>query len=235
MNQVKVISTLQSDEVRRALRGLAPKVQERILKKGMRRGMQPMRDALRQAWRAANYRGKDTHRKAIASATLIDARRTGRGTEIQGRVGVMYGRKGGAAAKGRQKIWHLLEKGFSRFDNRSAYTNYSAAARSDRDGYRKFVKDNRAAIMSEGLPKQMRSDALRAMYADARTKFSIFTGERASRKTERAKSGRARMPGAFISYKVMVRKWRETMMRVREEIIDAAREALREGGRRGNR
>ena len=234
MTQVRLISTLQADDVKAALRGLAPKVQERVVKKGMRRGMKPMQEALRQAWRSANYRGKDTHRRAIAAATLTDARRSGRGTEIVGKVGVMYGRKGGATAKGRQRIWHLLEGGFRRFNQGSAYANFSKGSQSDRAGYRKFVTENRKSIMAEGLPKQMRSDALRAMYADARTKFSIYVSERETRKESRSKSQIAMMLGSYRSKMVVRFMLFATMRKVRDEVLEAARAALLGGGR-GNR
>lgn len=234
MTAVKVTSTLRADDVKRALRGLPAKVQERVLRKGMRRGMKPMQDALRRAWTAAPYKGKPTHRKAIAAATLVDARRSGRGTEIVGRTGVMYGRKGGARAKGRQRVWHLLENGFRRFVGSNAYRPYSAAASADRDGYRKFVRENRKSIMSEGLPKGMRSDALRAMHADARTKFQAYTGERESRRKQRRSSSATVVQGSHRSMIVVRSRMRETLQRVREEIIAAARDALR-GVRRGNR
>lgn len=233
MNDVRVISTLQSDQVQKVLRNLPSRVQQRVLRKGMRRGMKPMQDALRRAWRSANYRGKPTHRQAIAAATLVDARRSGRGTEIVGRTGVMYGRKGGAAAKGRQRVWHLLENGFRRYASKSAYRRYSPAASAERDGYRKFVAENRKSIMGEKLPKLMRNEALRSMYADARTKFGTFSGERAARAVERKNYTTTVQVGSFRSRSVVRSRMAETMARVRDEIIAAAKEAL--GVQNGNR
>lgn len=105
---------LDAKKVERALAALPPKLNERVRKKAIRKAMNPARKALQQLWRSAPYRGKALHRKAIASATKLDVRRRGRGpaAATMFALGVQYGRKGGAAAKGRQRVWHLLERGF---------------------------------------------------------------------------------------------------------------------------
>lgn len=105
---------LDAKEVERALTALPPKLNERVRKKAIRATLNPARNALRALWKAAPYKGKPLHRKAIASATKLDVRRRGRGpsASTQFALGVQYGRKGGASAKGRQRVWHLLEHGF---------------------------------------------------------------------------------------------------------------------------
>lgn len=105
---------LDAKEVERALAALPPKLNEKVRKRAIRGVLTPARKALRQAWRSAPFRGKALHRKAIASATKLDVRRRGSGPSAPTMfsLGVQYGRKGGAAAKGRQRVWHLLENGF---------------------------------------------------------------------------------------------------------------------------
>ena len=237
MTRTTIKAELRADEMKRALRGLAPKVQQSVLRKGMRRGLMPLRDRLRTEWRSAFYRGRPTHRRAIAAATQIDVRRAGPASAgaVQGRVGVMYGAKGGATAKGRQRIWHLLEGGFRRYTNRKAYANLSKGVQADRDGYRQFVRANRKAIMAEGLPKLMRADAMRSMYAAARQSFPAFVAERTARAKAREQSSRSFIPGSFRSRGVVRATMKDAMRRVRDEVISAAREALAGGGRGRNR
>ena len=232
MTPTKIKAELRADDLKAALRGLPARIQQSVLKKGMRRGLTPIRERLRSEWRAAMYRGKPTHRRAIAAATLIDVRRSGRSSvpAVTGKVGVMYGAKGGASAKGRQRIWHLLEGGF-RMVNRKSYANYPAGVRSERDGYRQFIKQNRKSIMSEGLPKPMRAEALRSMYAAARASFPAFISER-TRRAKAREVGRVLIPGSFRSRGVVRAMMVNAMQKVREEVIQAAREALA-GGRRG--
>lgn len=101
-------------KVRAMLATLSPQVNEQVRKKGARNALGPFLKNLRGLWRSAAFRGKPTHRRAIASATRVDIRRKGSGptAPLQIRMGVQYGRKGGARARGRQRIWHLLENGF---------------------------------------------------------------------------------------------------------------------------
>jgi hypothetical protein len=111
---VRMRYTVSDTEVRKALAALPSSLSQRVRKKGMRTALRPVREDLRRIWRSANFRGKPTHRRAIADATKIDVRRRGSGSAavIVGEAGVVYGKKGGARAKGRQRIWHLLEDGF---------------------------------------------------------------------------------------------------------------------------
>jgi len=106
--------TVDSAEVRKTMAQLPMKLNESVRKKAIRKVFQPAVKELRQIWRSAPYRGKPIHRRAISSATkLLPPKRTaGPGSPISIVVGVQYGRKGGSRAKGRQRIWHLLENGF---------------------------------------------------------------------------------------------------------------------------
>ena len=106
--------TLADAEVRKALAALPSNLSQRVRKKGMRTALRPVREDLRRIWRSASFRGKPTHRRAIANATRIDVRRRGSSSAavVVGEAGVVYGKKGGARAKGMQRVWHLLEDGF---------------------------------------------------------------------------------------------------------------------------
>lgn len=103
--------TVADQEVRRALERLPKQMANNVRKRGMRKPLMKVRDDLRRLWRKAKFRGKSPHRRAIASSTRIDIRRVQHGN-IRGIVGVHYGKKGGARAAGRQRIYHLLESGF---------------------------------------------------------------------------------------------------------------------------
>lgn len=238
--QVNVVSQLQANDLKAALKGLAPHVQQSVLRKGMRRGLAPMQKAIAAEWRRARYRGRPMHRYAIAAATQLDARRRGGGVTapIVGRVGVRYGRKGGTIAKGRQKIWHLLEGGFARYSRGSgAYRNYSPGVAAEKDAYRSALKANRKAIFEQGLPKAKRAAAMRSMYSGLREQFPAFTGERQQRAAARAaqRSIAANMvvkPGSWLTKRTVRRMMQQTLEAIRDETLKAAREALR-GGRRG--
>lgn len=104
-------------EVRAVLEQLPKRIANNVRKRGMRKPLAKVRDGLRRLWRSAKFRGKAPHRKAIAAATRIDIRRGQRGI-IRGIVGVQYGKKGGARAKGRQRVYHLLEGGFKHTTSR---------------------------------------------------------------------------------------------------------------------
>ncbi len=106
--------TLDDKNVRKTLAALPPKLNERVRKRAIRSVLNPARNSLRALWKAAPYKGKPLHRRAIASATRVDIRRNGAGPSapLVFALGVQYGRKGGSRAKGRQRVWHLLENGF---------------------------------------------------------------------------------------------------------------------------
>ena len=108
---------LKVDTARTAkvLNGLPRNLSESIRKKAIRAAFQPYVKTLRQAWRGARFKGKETHRKAIAAATkLASPKRIGSGdtARIRAQMGIQYGFKGGSKARGRQRIYHLLESGF---------------------------------------------------------------------------------------------------------------------------
>lgn len=107
--------TVDSKELRKTLERLPANLNERVRKKGARKALAPLTKEMAALWRSANYRGrKATHRRAIASATQLDIRRMGGDAmaPLRCRIGVRYGAKGGARAKGRQRVYHLLELGF---------------------------------------------------------------------------------------------------------------------------
>ena len=107
---------VESAEAQAALNGLPRLMSESIRKKAIRAALQPYVKSLRAKWLAAPYRGKNTHRKAIAAATkLASPKRMGNGDTavIRCALGVQDGSKGGGKARGRQRVYHLLEQGFN--------------------------------------------------------------------------------------------------------------------------
>jgi hypothetical protein len=107
--------TADSSSAQAVLNGLPRALSESIRKKAIRAALQPYVKTLRQRWQSAIYRGKAPHRKAIAAATQLSSpKRIGSGdtATIRAALGVQYGRKGGAKARGRQRVYHLLEQGF---------------------------------------------------------------------------------------------------------------------------
>jgi hypothetical protein len=123
--------TVDSKELRKTLERLPANLNERVRKKGARKALAPLTKEMAALWRSASYRGKGTHRRAIAAATQLDIRRLG-GTAtapLRSRIGVRYGRKGGARAKGRQRVYHLLELGF----------RHKAAGKRIQGAYRSFT------------------------------------------------------------------------------------------------
>lgn len=240
--QTTITTTLQADDLKAALKRLPANVQQSVLRKGMRRGLKPMEKALQDEWRRARYKGRPLHRYAISFATQSDARRRGSGmtAPIVGRVGVRYGGKGGALAKGRQKIWHLLEAGFARYPRKSgAYKNFSPEVAAERVAYGAAVKAGRTDIFKQKLPKGKKKEAMRAMYAGLREQFPAFVAERQARADSRSKvraiaANMVVKAGAWISKKTVRRMMSQTLQAVRSETLAAAAAALK-GGRRGNR
>lgn len=106
---------VSTSEATAALNGLAPALSESIRKKAIRAALQPYVKTLRPVWKSARYRGKAPHRTAISAATKLASPKrmgAGPGAPIRASLGVQYGRKGGNKARGRQRIYHLLEDGF---------------------------------------------------------------------------------------------------------------------------
>jgi hypothetical protein len=100
--------------VNAALGRLSAELNEQARRKGIRRALRPFVTELRGVVGTGPYRGKNLHRKAMASATGILIKRGGPGpqSKLIAQLGVRYGKKGGKAARGRQGVFHLLEQGY---------------------------------------------------------------------------------------------------------------------------
>lgn len=105
---------VDSSAVGAALGRLSDELNEKARRTGIRRALRPFVSELRSVVGTGPYRGKNLHRKAMASATGITIKRGGAGpqSKLIVQLGVRYGKKGGAAARGRQGVFHLLEQGF---------------------------------------------------------------------------------------------------------------------------
>lgn len=104
--------TVEDRDVIRTLRALPPNLNEQVRKKSIRAAARPYVAKLKAAWRAERFGGKGKVRRAIASTTKLDGpKRRGGGNLalLTFGIGVDYAGKSG---KGRQRIWHLLERGF---------------------------------------------------------------------------------------------------------------------------
>lgn len=104
--------TVEDRDVIRTLRALPPKLNEQVRKKSIRAAARPYIAKLKAAWRAERFGGKGKVRRAIASTTKLDGpKRRGGGNlaPLTFGIGVDYAGKSG---KGRQRLWHLLERGF---------------------------------------------------------------------------------------------------------------------------
>lgn len=159
MNGVKFV--LDAKEVRRALAALPPKLNERVRKKAIRSVFGPARKSLRNAWRSAPLRGgKALHRKAIASATKLVVRRRGSGPEAPTvfTLGVQYGFKGGSKAKGRQRIYHLLENGFKHISGTRAAGKHIS---------QRWIAANQSRLLTE-LQQTLLIEAAAAWGSDAK-------------------------------------------------------------------
>lgn len=108
--------TIDTDEVTKTLARLSPMLNEAVRKKAIRKGFKPFVANLRAVLLNAPYvrSGKNTHRKAIASATRVSSpKRMGpAGAPIRAELGVQMGSKGGARARGRQFVFPWTENGF---------------------------------------------------------------------------------------------------------------------------
>jgi hypothetical protein len=226
--QVTLKTQFRDGNVRAALARLGPKVAQNVIKRSMRKALDPVRAALRQTWVAAGYRGKPLHRRAIDKATRIDVRRAGGGKSagITGRVGVMYGKSGGTGAGGRQKIWHLLEGGFRHYAKGSkAYANFSKDAKAEQVNYKAIIAAKRPAALAG--PRSERAGKLRAVFAAAREAAPTFVAERSGRTEARKTATAKQIPGAFRSRAVASRMLPEITKNLRDYILQAAKEALR--------
>jgi len=226
-------------EVRKVLSSLPRNVAQRVQKKGMRTALQPVRDNLRQLWRNAQFRGKPPHRKAIASATKIDVRRYGSGPRavIAGEVGVVYGRKGGVGAKGRQKVWHILEHGYRHFGGAGGI-NFarSSAAKAEAEGRRAFINAERNRVFQQFKGnsfenRKQRGEAIRAVFAEARRRFAAYAADLEARriviKNLRSAGTGRQMPGRKLSTTYIRRNMRRILNAISQQTLLEARAALR--------
>lgn len=227
--------TVQDAEVRRVLQQLPKQIATNVRKRGMRKPLMKVRDDLRRLWGKAKFRGKAPHRRAIASATRIDIRRVQNG-RIRGSVGVMYGGAGGKAAKGRQRIWHLLEDGFRHASRGSsdAYSNISQGLRGQRDARHAYVKKARKEIFERikgrnFQAKTERRKAMQAMYASARERYAelaSYTDKRRGR-IAKAMSMAKRIRGRGISRGYVAANGARVFREISQSILREARAALK--------
>jgi hypothetical protein len=216
-------SSFESNDLRKALKNLPPKVQEAILKKSMRAAMQPTRDDLRKAWLAASFRGKPPHRVAIADATRIDVRRgPPKSGQIVGRVGVDY------KASSKARVWHLLEAGFRHFADRKVYANFKSKTQKDR--YLAQVHAGRSEIFGErGLSRKKRVELLQMLYGEAKAANPSFVAERSGRAATRKATSTTAIAGRWISKKIIAANMSKMMEAVKDQALQAAEEALKGG------
>jgi hypothetical protein len=227
---------LDSKELKATLEKLPERLNERARKNGARRALAPFVKELAAIWKASKYRGKPTHRKAIAAATQLDIRRMGAGptAELRSRIGVRYGSKGGSRAKGRQRIYHILESGFRHFGRASKF--YSAPPEhliAQRDARRAFVKEQRDAIW-KATPgntreaKRVRTAAMYAMYGEARARFPDLHDYTYSKRQEmnKAKGSAKMIPGAYRSYRWARANLQKAMDAMARETLAEARKLL---------
>jgi hypothetical protein len=228
--KVTMKTQFRDGNVRAALARLGPKVAQNVMKRSMRKALDPVRVALRQTWVAAGYKGKPLHRRAIDKATRIDVRRAGGGVHagITGRVGVMYGKGGGTGAGGRQKIWHLLEAGFRHYAKGSkAYANFSKDAKAEQGNYKAIIAAKRPAALA--APRAERAGKLRAVFAAARDAAPTFVAERSGRTKARKSATAKQIAGAWRSRAIASRMIPDVTHKLRDYILQACKEALRAG------
>jgi hypothetical protein len=156
--------TADSSSAQAVLNGLPRALSESIRKKAIRAALQPYVKTLRQKWQSSTYRGKAPHRKAIAAATQLSSpKRIGSGdtATIRAALGVQYGRKGGAKARGRQRVYHLLEQGFRHVAsgrsiagaNRSLAWSHANLARAMQDVADQIIIQARKALGAKNVGK----------------------------------------------------------------------------------
>lgn len=145
---------VDNSAVATALGRLSAELNEKARRTGIRRALRPFVTELRGVVGTGPYRGKSLHRKAMASAVGIVIKRGGAGPQAKliAQMGVRYGKKGGKAARGRQRVFHLLEQGYKHAGKGSQkYTNSASPSpgigntwskRQDRDPAGRFTSPN---------------------------------------------------------------------------------------------
>ena len=227
---------LDDARLRKALADLSPQINEKVRKQGARNALSPYLKSLRGVWLSTIYRGKPTHRRSIASATRVDIRRRGSGPTagLQIRMGVQYGQKGGAKAKGRQRVWHLLEAGFRHASNNQSYTNFDLPLRRQRDERAEWVKMQRSRIFqtirgNKFEQKSARRDAMKAMYAAARTQWAELESYKQSRRrrVEQDMKAASRIPGRRLSSAWAQRNIQQIGESIVKQTLAAAKSVLK--------
>lgn len=227
--------TVDSASARQALAGMSRQLGERVRKKAIRNALAPVRDDLRKLWKSAIFRGKSPHRKAIASATHYDVRR-GKNGNIIAQVGVKYGGAGGKSAKGRQRVWHLLEHGFRHAGSGSsnAYSNVSMELRRSRDERMAWVRGQRRSIFervrgNSFQAKTERRNAMKAMYSQARAQWAELASYQDKRRerVRAAMSSASMISGRKISSSYVLRNMKRIMEDISARILKEAKESLR--------
>lgn len=145
---------VDNSAVATALGRLSAELNEKARRTGIRRALRPFVTELRGVVGTGPYRGKSLHRKAMASAVGIVIKRGGAGPQAKliAQMGVRYGKKGGKAARGRQRVFHLLEQGYKHAGKGSQkYTNSASPSpgigntwskQQDRDPAGRFTSPN---------------------------------------------------------------------------------------------
>ena len=145
---------VDNSTVAAALGRLSAELNEKARRTGIRRALRPFVTELRGVVGTGPYRGKNLHRKAMASATGITIKRGGAGPQAKliAQLGIRYGKKGGVAARGRQGVFHLLEQGYRHAGKGSQkYTNTANPSpgigntwskQQDRDAAGRFTSPN---------------------------------------------------------------------------------------------
>ncbi len=227
--------TVDSSTARQVLGQLPRQINERVRKKAIRNALAPVRDDLRKLWKSAIFRGKSPHRKAIASATHYDVRR-GKNGNIIAEVGVKYGGAGGKSAKGRQRVWHLLEHGFRHAGSGSsnAYSNVSMELRRSRDERMAWVRGQRKSIFerlrgNSFQAKTERRNAMKAMYSQARAQWAELASYQDKRRerVRAAMSSASMISGRKISSSYVLRNMKRIMEDISARILKEAKESLR--------
>lgn len=235
MRRAMLKVSAETAQTRALLARLPKKVREALQRKVMRDALKPIREDLRAAWRNTYTRRKGQHLRAIANATLSDARRHAGGL-IVGKVGVKYGEGGG---RSKQRIWHLLESGYRHYGAGSKrYANASPAIKAQREANRVFM-GSAIADAKASFPGKSREDRegvrnwLKPYYAKAKERYAeLYAWGRQRRDQKRTLRGKIagamakRIGGRRISETVARRMIGPAVKAVRDGTLAAAREAL---------
>jgi hypothetical protein len=238
MSSLRLDIRVDSEELRKTLEALPRNVSEAVRKRVSRRVTKPYVADLAAAWLRTQFKGPDAkHRIAIAAAMESDVRRQGSGDSatIRTRIGVKYGTgaKAASVAKGRQKVWHLLEYGFRHYGSGSAaYVSAGPELLAQQKQQRAFVRTQADALWKQ-IPgrgrrdKQARREGFQRIFAAARAAFPELTQYKQGRKETMAKI-RAGSAKNIIGRAVSMRWGRANLARLVDEL---ARETLAEAKR----